>query len=108
MPTRWVVIDLVSPRERWAGLGDGFRVDARITVGKIENAVLVPVSALFRHDGGWAVFVMQDGTARERRIELARRGAPLAAVAAGLGPGEQVVVFPPSALAGGARVRPVR
>ena len=26
----WVVIDLVSPHDRWATLGDGFRVDAAI------------------------------------------------------------------------------
>ena len=104
----WVVIDLVSPRARWTGLGDGFRVDARITVAEIEDSILVPVGALFRRDGGWAVFVVQDGIARERRIELARRGAPVAAVAAGLAAGEQVVVFPPSALTAGARIRPAR
>lgn len=104
----WVVIDLVSPRERWTGLGDGFRVDARITVAEIEDAVLVPVSALFRRAGGWAVFVVRDGVALERRVELARRGTPLAAVAAGLVPGEQVVVFPPSTLAERARVRSSR
>jgi HlyD family secretion protein len=27
-----VIVDLLSPQETWAGLGDGFRVDARITV----------------------------------------------------------------------------
>jgi HlyD family secretion protein len=104
----WVVIDLVGPRETWAALGDGFRVDARITVEPIEDAVLLPVSALFRRGGGWAVFVMQDGAARERRVEVARRAARSAMVADGVAPGETVILFPPSALREGARVRHTR
>ncbi|WP_270933486.1 efflux RND transporter periplasmic adaptor subunit [Falsiroseomonas oryzae] len=104
----WVVIDLVGPREGWAALGDGFRVDARITVEAIEDAVLVPVSALFRRGGGWAVFVVRDGVARERPVEVARRAARVAMSSAGLTPGESVVLFPPSALRDHARVRTVR
>jgi HlyD family secretion protein len=104
----WVVIDLVGPRETWAALGDGFRVDARITVEAIEDAVLVPVSALFRRGGGWAVFVVQDGAARERRVEVARRAARSAMVAEGVAPGETVILFPPSALRDGARVSRAR
>lgn len=101
----WVVIDLVSPREQWAALGDGFRVDARITVEVVEDAVLVPVSALFRRGSSWTVFVVRDGVARERPVEIRRRAARIGMVAAGLAPGEAVVLFPPSALWDGARVR---
>lgn len=104
----WVVIDLVGPREGWAALGDGFRVDARITVETIDNAVLVPVSALFRRGGGWAVFVVQDGAARERRVEVTRRAARSAMVAEGVAPGETVILFPPSALRDGARISRAR
>lgn len=100
----WVVIDLVGPREGRAALGDGFRVDARITVEAIEDAVLVPASALFRRGGGWAVFVVQDGLARERRVAVTRRAARSAMVADGLAPGETVILFPPSVLRDGARV----
>ena len=101
----WVVIDLVEPRERWAALGDGFRVDARITVETLEDALLVPVSALFRRGPDWAAFIVQDGIARERRVEIARRAARNAIVTGGLSAGETVVVFPPSALRDGGRVR---
>jgi HlyD family secretion protein len=104
----WVVIDLVGPREGWVALGDGFRVDARITVATIEDTVLVPVSALFRRGGGWTVFVVQDGAARERRVEVARRAARSAIVAEGVAPGETVILFPPSALRDGARVSRAR
>jgi HlyD family secretion protein len=104
----WVVIDLVGPRESWASLGDGFRVDARITVEAIEDAVLVPVSALFRRGAGWAVFVVTDGVARERQVEVARRAARSAMVSGGVTPGEAVVLFPPSTLRDGSRVSQTR
>ncbi len=104
----WVVIDLLGPREAWAALGDGFRVDTRITVEAIEDAVLVPVGALFRRGGGWAVFVVRDGVARERQVEVARRAARSAMASGGVTPGESVVLFPPSTLRDGGRVARAR
>lgn len=101
----WVVIDITSPREAWATLGDGFRVDARIVVARIEDAVLVPVGALFRRGEDWAVFVATpEGRAREQRITLDRRGPRQAVVRAGLEAGERVVLYPPSALRDGGRI----
>ncbi|PWS35881.1 efflux transporter periplasmic adaptor subunit [Falsiroseomonas bella] len=104
----WVVIDLTGPPESWAALGDGFRVDARMTVEAVEGAVLVPVSALFRRGAGWAVFVVQDGVAHERQVALARRAARDAMVSSGLAPGETVILFPPSTLRDGGRVSRTR
>ncbi|WP_198375144.1 efflux RND transporter periplasmic adaptor subunit [Neoroseomonas rubea] len=104
----WVVVDLVSPLERWAALGDGFRVDARIMVEAIEDAVLVPVSALFRRGAGWAAYVVQDGVARERQVEVARRAARSAMISGGLAAGETVVLFPPSTLRDDDRVSRTR
>ena len=54
-------------------------VDAAIVTEEIDDALLVPQSALFRRDGGWAVFVVREGVAHERRVrgnasERARRG----------------------------------
>jgi HlyD family secretion protein len=104
----WVVIDLVEPRESWAALGDGFRVDALITVEVMDDAVILPVSAMFRSSAGWAVFIVRDGVARERALDILRRGGRSARVGAGVAPGERVVLFPPSALRDGSRVRPLR
>ena len=73
----WVVIDLMSPHEQWAALGDGFRVDASIAVAELDDALLVPVGALLRRDKGWSVFVVQNGRALERPIEIAGRAARL-------------------------------
>ncbi|MBL8346426.1 MAG: HlyD family efflux transporter periplasmic adaptor subunit [Rubrivivax sp.] len=42
-----VLIDLTSPREQWAALGDAYRVGVRIVTLARTDAVQVPVSAVF-------------------------------------------------------------
>ena len=56
-----VVVDFTDPQEAWQALGDGFRVEVRIVVWDSEEALKVPTSSLFREDGEWAVFVVQEG-----------------------------------------------
>lgn len=100
-----VVIDLTSPAAQWQNLGDGFKVDARIVVASQDNAVKVPVSALFREGEQWAVFVAADGRAAKRVVQLGRRGSLEAVVEKGLQPGDKVVVHPGDALKDGRRVK---
>lgn len=100
----WVVIDITSPRPSWSGLGDAFRVDVRIAVAEIQDAILAPASALFRRGDGWAAFVIEGGRARERAVQVIRRTAQVAAVAQGLAVGDRLVVFPPTSLVDGGRV----
>lgn len=97
----WVVIDIASPRAQWSSLGDGFRVDVRITVQEIADGTLVPAAALFRAGEGWAAYVVDVGKAQLRRVEVIRRNAQHAVAARGVAPGERVVVFPPSTLKDG-------
>ncbi|QFU16509.1 efflux RND transporter periplasmic adaptor subunit [Microvirga thermotolerans] len=101
----WVVIDIVSPHDLWNTLGDGYRVDVRIVTEEIPKATLAPSGALFRRGDGWAVFVLIDGTAHERPVTVQRRSGRIAAIAAGLQPGDVVIPYPPGALHDGARVR---
>lgn len=100
-----VLVDLVSPPADWAGLGDGYRVDARITVFAREEAAIVPAGALFRREDGWHVFVVENGRALDRGIVLLRRSGRFAAIAGGLAPGERVIVYPSDRVAAGTRVQ---
>jgi len=100
-----VVIDITAPLSARAGLGDGFRVDARILVRSVEDAVVLPTSALFRDGAGWAVFVDAEGMARKRGVRVSLRGTEQAAIGAGVQPGERVILFPGDAIADGTRVR---
>ena len=100
-----VVIDFVAAPEDWQNLGDAHRVDARIVVESRKDAVAVPVGALFRHEEGWAAFVLADGRARLRAVQVGPRGGQRAVVESGLEPGERVIVYPSDAVRDGARVR---
>lgn len=88
----------------WQRLGDGFAVDARIVVSERADALLVPAAALFRDQDRWAVFVVEGGRARLRRIALAESMAEHAAVAEGLRAGERVVLHPSDRVVDGGRV----
>jgi len=89
-----VIIDLTSPAALWQTLGDGYKVDAKIIVFSTDNAIKVPVSALFRKDGLWAVFVAENGRAKLRTVQIARRSGLDAMLIGGLQPGEKVIIYP--------------
>jgi HlyD family secretion protein len=99
-----ILIDFATPPEQWAGLGDGYQLDARITVFTREDAIVVPAGALFRSGDTWNVFVVKDGRALGRSVVLLRRSGRSAAVAAGLSPDEQVIVYPSDRISSGVRV----
>jgi HlyD family secretion protein len=101
----WVIVDIVSPREAWTSLGDGYRVDVKIVADELEKATVVPIGALFRRGDVWQAFVVEGGRARSRTVKVSRRSGRLAAVAEGLRPGETVIVYPPQALKEGSAVR---
>ena len=98
------VIRFTDPAEAHAGLGHGYRVETRVVVWEDDDTVIVPSSALFRSGGNWAVFSVEDGTARLRTIELGRNNGTQAQVLNGLAQGEQVILFPSSGLRDGMRV----
>ena len=99
-----VLVDISSPPEQWSGLGDGYQVNARITVFTQDDATIVPAGALFRRGESWNVFVVEGGRAQTRAVTLLRRSGRIAAVAAGLVPGERVIVYPSDRIAEGVRV----
>jgi HlyD family secretion protein len=106
-----VLIDITSPSAQWAALGDGFRVGVRIVTTVVDNAVKVPVSAIFplpqgSNDsvGGMATFVVEDGRARLVSVEVGARSSTEAWVRKGLAAGATVIVYPPPALKGRVRI----
>ncbi len=101
-----VIVDITSPRETWQALGDGYRVDARFVLWEGQDVLRVPTSALFRADGGWAVFVVEGGRAKMRRVMLGERAGLMAQVQSGLEAGERVIAHPDDRVREGVRVRP--
>lgn len=99
-----VILDLEDPPEQRSTLGDGFRVEARIVVWEQPDVLKVPTSALFRSAGEWAVFVIEQGRARLRTIEIGRQNDLEAQVLRGLDEGEQIVTHPGDKLNDGVQV----
>lgn len=90
-----------------AALGDAYRVDVRILTQTREDALLVPVAALFRQQGDWAVFVVSNGRVQLCSVQLGGRNLTDAWVLDGLQAGDTVVVYPGDLLEDGARVKSV-
>jgi|SRR5690554_937480 len=86
------------------GLGHGFRVEARIIVWENDNALIVPSSALFREGQNWAVFLVEDGTAKLRQVDIGYNNGVQAQVVKGLKTGDRVILYPASGLNEGMRV----
>ena len=89
-----------------AALGDGYRIEARIVVWDDNDAVQVPISALYRCDQDWCVFVIEAERAYPRQITLGQRSTTAAAVESGLQPGDQVILHPSEEISEGRQVEP--
>ena len=96
-----VIIDFTDPRERWARLGHGYRVEPSIILARADDVLKVPQAALFREQGEWSVFVDDDGTAELRKVRLGLENGLEAQVLDGLTPGEYVVLQPGGRVAAG-------
>jgi HlyD family secretion protein len=85
-------------------VGDGYKVDVRIIVQSAENALMVPVSALFPAGSRAGLFTVHDGTAVLQEIKVIARNPQFAWIEADLSAGTTVVVYPNNQLRSGAKV----
>ena len=99
-----VVIDITAPAEKWARLGHGFEVEARVVLWEAPDVLKVPVTALFREGGGWAVFTVVDGRARAVDVTVGERMDTEAQILSGLARGDIVVRFPDDRIETGLRL----
>ena len=89
-----VISDFTSPSEHWQRLGDGYRVEASFILWQQDDVLQVPASSLFRHQDGWAVFVVEAKHARQRVVKVGQRNGLIAQVLEGVEAGELVVNHP--------------
>lgn len=90
----WVIVAFTSPPAQWQRLGDGYRVEATFILWEANDVLQIPASALFRDGSGWAAFVVQQGRAVKRRVEIGQRNGLAAQALSGIREGEQVIVHP--------------
>ncbi|MDA8129094.1 MAG: hypothetical protein M0Z73_10410 [Betaproteobacteria bacterium] len=101
-----VIVDFTSPRQAWARLGDGYRVEARFVLWEGRDVLQLPSSALFRNGKGWAVFRVDGGRARLTPVEIGQRAGLSTQLVSGLQVGNRVVAHPDETVRDGVRVKP--
>ncbi|MCC6465578.1 MAG: HlyD family efflux transporter periplasmic adaptor subunit [Planctomycetes bacterium] len=99
-----VVIEFDEPRERYAALGDGYRVEARVVLAQATNVLKVPAGAVFNHEGAPAAFVVRNSRAELAKLQVGRRNGLEVEIVGGVTEGERVIVSPPDSIANGVAV----
>lgn len=99
------IIDITPPKDARTGLGDGFKVDVRLLVQVQDNAVMVPVSALFPIGSRSGVFVLDGDHVRLKEVVVQARNGTQAWVPEGLALKSRVVVYPDIKLQDGVKVK---
>ncbi len=86
-----IVLDLdeVPPQ-----LGHGYRILARIAIWSADNVTQLPIGALFRSDGNWSVFAVENNHAVLRTVEVGHMNAVNVEILSGMSEGDQVVLYP--------------
>ena len=99
-----VIIDFSGPPADWSVLGHGYRIEAAIVTWQEDDVIQVPVAALFRREGEWAVFRIEDGRAKLTQVTVGRSNGRTAQVLAGLQAGASVVLYPGEEVEDGVRL----
>jgi HlyD family secretion protein len=103
-----VIADILTPLEQRPGLGDHFRVEARIVTWEEADVLKVPSGALFRRGADWAAFVLENGRAQLRNLSVGAASGVEAQVLEGLKEGDEVIVYPGDQVKEGLRVQPIQ
>ncbi len=89
-----VIIDISEAKERWSSLGHGYQVEARVILWHHDKVLKLPITALFREQGEWSVFVVEDNRAKLKKVEIGKRNAYEAEILSGVEEGQQVILHP--------------
>jgi len=89
-----VIIALTDPPDMWERLGHGYRIEARVVLWQGADVLQVPLSAVFSHGEGRAVFVVRNNRARLNPVETGHRNPDAVEILSGIEEGDIVIVHP--------------
>lgn len=99
-----VVMDLDEPREKWVLLGDGYRLEAKISLWERDNVLVAPEGSLFRKAGQWSVYSFNNGVATVESVKVGQRNGLEVQIEEGLIEGQKVLVYPGDRVTAGSKV----
>jgi len=100
-----VIAEFNEPLDRIAKLGDGYRVEARITISDLENVTLIPNSALFRSQREWHVFKIINNIAQLQKVDIGSQNESHTEILNGLSASDEVIVYPGDDIEAGSKVK---
>lgn len=81
-------------------------VDIRIIINEHKDVLTVPEQSVFKHDGQWAVLVIEDDRIALRPVEIGLRNDEVVEIVQGLSGDDIVITEPSNELAAGQRAKP--
>lgn len=99
-----ILIDITSPEAQWQRLGHGYQLEVDIILADKPDTLMIPVIALVREGQEWVAFVIEDGVAKKRELDIGVINGLQAEVLAGISEGERVIYNPSDSIEQGLRV----
>jgi multidrug efflux pump subunit AcrA (membrane-fusion protein) len=96
-------IDVPNPD---GALSPGMYVTIELHIPRKNPTIMVPADALVFNGGGVQVAVVDNGTARFRKVTVARDFGTEVEVHDGIKPGDELILKPSVTLADGSKVQP--
>jgi HlyD family secretion protein len=93
-----VVVSLDEADPQW--IKPGAIVTAEIRINELNDTIAIPNQALFQKDDSNWVLLNKRGKLEHQTVQLGVRGANRSQVVAGLEPGDEIALFPPTANVG--------
>ncbi len=101
-----IIVSLVGDHTQWNRLGHGFRVTVNVVTWQRDDALQVPLGALFRDHNEWDVMAVRNGKAYLTKLDIGQLNRDGGEVLSGLAEGDQVVMHPGPQVTDGVRVAP--
>lgn len=99
-----VLSDIVETPEAAKGLGDRYRIEARVAVWHSDDVLILPAGSLFREGNEWKTYVFKNGAARITTIEAGHSDGRFTEVLSGVSEGDEVLLHPPDTVKDGSSV----
>jgi len=90
----YVWLAITDPPASWAALAPGYRIWGRVFLRQSPRALIIPLGALQRHAGGWALYRIVAGRARLTPVSIGAITDTSAEALSGVSEGDQVITFP--------------
>jgi HlyD family secretion protein len=100
-----VIADFPRPCVHCAGMGDGYRIEARIVVDRAQGVIVIPSGALVRDGESWLVFRVDDDIARRQQVDVGISNGLQTEIRSGLTEGDRIILYPSDKIADGTTLR---